>query len=167
VYTENLPHLLNLLEISGQSGTLSCSPLANTEEASWLAFCFLHEGKVDEIKILQVADGSIFLEGRMALEWLKAQGGMYWQLKETLPDALPMRPPNPIKQDIPLQRTFRGTRLGVQGMPFHLWSREHRTVFLLIDGTRSRTEILRVLSTYPPKNVDLILADLRSAGLIE
>jgi hypothetical protein len=167
VYTENLLHLLNLLEISGQSGTLSCSPSANTEEASWLAFCFLNEGKVNEAKILQGADGSLFLEGRMALEWLNSQGGMYWQLKEALPDALPMHPLNPIKQDIPLRRTFRGTRLGVQGMPSHLWSREHRTVFLLIDGTRSRTEMLRILSTYPPKNVDLILADLRSAGLIE
>ena len=167
MYTENLLHLLNLLEISGQSGTLSCSPLANTEEASWLAFCFLHEGKINGIKILQVADGSTLLEGRVALEWLKAQGGMYWQLKEVLPDALPVCPSNPIKQDIPLRRTFRGKRQGVQGMPSHLWSREHRTVFLLIDGTRSRTEILRLLSTYPPQNVDLILADLRSAGLIE
>ena len=189
VYTENLLHVLNLLEISAQSGTLSLTPTIDRENSSWQATGVLREGKVSELKLRRTADGNILLGGVAALEWLKAQGGLYWQFKELPPDTPPFSQTIPteeiITQKTPIvhpyvlkrgpvlgpegvpKRTFLGECLGVQGVPSHMWSREHRTAFLLIDGTRNKAEILRLLPVSFDKLIDTILSDLKSAGLIE
>lgn len=189
MYTENLPHVLNLLEVSAQSGTLSLTPALDREDSSWQATGLLQEGKMSDLKIRRTADGIILLGGSAALDWLKQQKGLYWQFKEFPADALPAQPARPIEEEITLKtpishpyalrhpptfgpqniprRTFLGEHLGTQGVPSHMWSREHRAVFLLIDGTRNKTEILRLLSSSFDNLIDLILSDLKSAGLIE
>lgn len=189
MYTENLPHVLNLLEVSAQSGTLSLTPALDREDSSWQATCLLQEGEISDLKIRRTSDGIILLGGPAALEWLTQQKGVYWQLKELPPDALPAQPTRPIEEEVTLKtpashpyalrhapalgpqgiprRTFLGERLGTQGVPSHMWSREHRTVFLLIDGTRTKTEIQRLLTPSFDTLIDLILSDLKSAGLIE
>lgn len=189
MYTENLPHVLNLLEVSAQSGTLSLTPALDREDSSWQATGLLQEGKLSDLKVRRTADGIILLGGSAALDWLKRQKGLYWQFKEFPPDALPAQPARSIEeertlktpishpyalrhpttfgpQDVP-RRTLLGEHLGTQGMPSHRWSREHRAVFLLIDGARNKTEILRLLAPAFDKFIDMILSDLKSAGLIE
>ncbi len=189
MYTENLPHVLNLLEISAQSGTLSLTPAIDKEQSSWQATGILREGKLSELKLRRTSDGNILLGDSAALEWLKKQKGMYWQFKILPPEALPVQrrlsieeevtqktpiahpynlrhAPVSIPDSIP-RRTFLGANLGVEGVPAHMWSREHRTVFLLIDGARSKGEILRLLPTSFDHLIDLILGDLKAAGLIE
>jgi hypothetical protein len=189
VYIENLLHLLNLLEISGQSGVLSCSPSANIEYASWQASLLLSEGKVREVKVYQTAGGNLVFEERTAFEWLKLQKGLYWQLKEAHSGASPTHLASPIGQeatrmlpgshpyrlerspatnpDMVPRRTLEGMRLGIQGVPSHAWTREHRTIFMLIDGIHSRAGLLRLLPASFEKHIDTILSDLRLAGLIE
>lgn len=190
MYTENLPHILNLLEVSAQNGTLSLTPIPNKEDAAWQAIGLLREGKLSDLKIRRMADGLILLGGPAALDWLNTQKGLYWQFRESSPDELPLPPTTPIEdvathktatthpyalkqghvpgsaENIP-RRTFLGTHLGARGVPAHMWSREHRTVFLLIDGTRDKNEILRLLPASFDQLIDMILADLKSAGLIE
>lgn len=189
MYTENLPHVLNLLEVSAQSGTLSLTPALDREDSSWQAIGLLQEGKMSDLKIRRTADGIILLGGSAALDWLKRQKGLYWQFKEFPPDALPAQSAKPIEEEITLKTpishpyalrhppifdpqgiprlTFLGKHLGTQGMPSHMWSREHRAVFLLVDGARDKTEILRLLSPSFGNLINTILSDLESAGLIE
>lgn len=189
VYTENLPHILNLLEVSAQSGTLSLTPALAQEDCSWQATALLQEGKMCELRVRRLSDGLILMGGQAALEFLTRQKGVYWHFKEVLCEAplqqrtipveevktrkTPITHPYILKQqsefnpaEIP-RRTFLGSHLGIQGVPSHMWSREHRTVFLLINDTRSKEEILRLLPPNFARLLDMILRDLQSAGLIE
>lgn len=186
VYTENLPDIFHLLEVSAQSGTLTLTPAKDEANSPWQAICLLREGKIIEIKVRQAADGAILLGEAAALDWLCKQKGVYWHFKELPPEALSALAARPTAREntrrVPearppqrrppfafgMESIPRRTPLGVQlGVPPYQWSREHRTVFLLVDGARSKAEILRLLPVTFGAYIDQILMDLKSAGLIE
>jgi hypothetical protein len=189
VYTTSLPQVLSLLEIAGQEGMLICSPLPDATASAWQATCLLHEGKVTACQLRFPAGGDIVQEGWSALAWLKAQGGVYWQLKEAPPNLSPSQYPLPLEKTpappvpgvhqqgkgssfpstgpSPVPRRTARTYPGPQGISLETWPREHRTVFLLINGTRSKADILRLLPESFAHTIDPILADLRAAGIIE
>jgi hypothetical protein len=114
---------------------------------------------------------------------------MYWQLKEAPADLSPFQNLSPLgkapassepaaypseKRSLfsatgssPVPRRTARTYRGPQGIALETWPREHRTVFLLIDGTRSKADILRLLPESFAHIIDQILADLGAAGIIE
>lgn len=186
MYTENLPDIFHLLEVSTQSGLLTLTPTKDGVNSPWQAICRLREGKISELTIRRATDDTILLREAAALDWLSTQKGVYWHFKEVPPEALsaptpgPMtresmrsipnaqfsqlRPPSALGTEYIPRRTPLGVRLGV---PPDKWPREHRTVFLLVDGTRSKAEILRLLPATFGVSIDQILVDLKSAGLVE
>ncbi len=186
MYTENLPDIFRLLEVSAQSGMLTLTPAKDVAGSSWEATCLLREGKLSELKIRQPADGTVLLGGAAALDWLYKQKGVYWHFKELPPEALPAPVPGTIAGEnmrrMQDARSYqpkassgfsmgyvpRLTPLGIQlGVPPNKWPREHRTVFLLIDGARSKAEILRLLPATFALSIYQLLSELKSAGFIE
>lgn len=186
MYTENLPDIFHLLEASAQSGMLTLTPAKDIAYSSWQATCLLQEGKLRALKICRTADGTLFLGDSAALHWLYQQKGVYWYFKELPPEALPTSVPRSVArehmysmQDTRPYRLNRPSVFGMESIPqrtslgaqqgaaLYEWSREHRIVFLLVDGTRSKADILRLLPAMYGSYIDQILIDLKSAGLIE
>ncbi len=191
MYTEHVSHLLSLLDLSAQTGLLSLSPREDPGAGPWRAWCELVEGKVKRCQVYQVSDQRVLVGGPLALEWLKTQGGMYWQIEEA--DTLPsvqahdersgvsrrsIRPGgitvavNQARAAPPLSfprdsQRPRRTLLGQQIANLSSWSRLQRQVFALVDGERSQAEIARLLANRPFKEVEETLEALRAAGYIE
>src|SRR5579859_3402322 len=187
MYTEHVNHLLNLLDLSTQSGILSLAPTEETHAGPWRAIGELVDGKVTACKVYRTSDGRVIIGGPPALDWLKAQGGMYWQLEEattqqtrqtqgssrtpltgaspaTLSQARGSRPA-PFSQGT--QAKPRRTLLGQQSVALSSWTRLHRQVYALVDGERSSAEIARLLSNKPFREVEEALDALRESGFIE
>lgn len=192
VYTEHVSHLLSLLDLSAQTGLLSLSPQEDPSAGPWRAWCELVEGKVKMCKVYQVSDQRVLVGGPLALEWLKAQGGMNWQMEGrsvplsvqtevqqrpgvfgegTQPDRITttvnqLRASSPTSFPQDSQRPRR-TLLGQKMANLSAWSRLQRQVFALVDGERSLVEIVQLLAHRSFKEVEEAIDALRAAGYIE
>lgn len=192
MYTEHVSHLLSLLDLSAQTGLLSLSPQEDPGAGPWRAYCELVEGKVMTCKVCQVSDQRVLAGGSLALAWLKAQGGMYWQVEEgsgplsvqtevqqqrgvfgrgippgritITANQLRTSPPPSFPQDSQMPRR---TLLGQKIANLSSWSRLQRQVFALVDGERSLVEIAQLLANRSFKEVEEALKALRAAGYIE
>jgi DNA-binding transcriptional ArsR family regulator len=185
MYTKDFASLLHLLALSQQSGTL----LVLRKGEAWQACLQLLEGQPLSCIIVAIADGSLLMSGEQALQWLERQGELQWHLvgdlttaptavlpapspseatqqpeqsaQELFPPATPLDPFPPL--------STRSTRLIArrirQPSDLIIWSRERRQVFALIDGSRSVSEIARLLGR-SPEQVMALLGDLLQQGLI-
>lgn len=181
MYTKDFNSLLNLLDVSQQSGTL----LVEIPGKGWQAEMQLENGKPLSCVLVAIADGRVLLQGMQAIQWLSGIGELQWRLEEgRLPTSgAPLaRPSNAIpyadrqtgKVDpgYSSQTSQNGSlhifprRLNRHGVVDSSWARDMRRVFALIDGTRSLEEIARLLHK-SSEEVLSILQELASQGFIQ
>ena len=168
--TEDLGKVLTLIRISGQSGVLTLAPTAHTEHAAWLARCALHEGTLLSCQVTRREDGAQ-LSGDQALAWLHQQPQTFWYLhppvsaqpEESLPGSSQPGPPMAHSSALDEHTVPQRTVLG-QGIPVKMIAREQRVVFALLDGHRSKADLLRLLPAR--QDLDQVLEQLFQQGLI-
>ena len=177
MYTKDFASLLELLSVSGQSGTLIVEQ-PDYEGTPWQAQLMLVEGNVTTCLLRSKVDGRILLRDAEATRWLSTRGKLYWNLEESsqdpitpLPQAIAGPSTDPALPSQPAQTAQwftiipRRTPRGEQAVMSRAWSREHRLIFALIDGRRTITEIAALLHK-PPDHVVQVLNDLRAEGFI-
>lgn len=168
--TEDLGKVLSLLRLAGQSGVLTLAPTAHPEHAAWLASGVLHEGLLLNCQVTRREDGAQ-LRGEQALAWLHHQPQIFWYVHPSVvvepgvhqpdsppPDAL-LAPPSVLDEHTVPRRTELG-----QNMPVRMIAREQRMVFALLDGRRSKVDLLRLLPAR--QDLDQVLEQLCEQGLI-
>jgi hypothetical protein len=180
VYTKDFASLLQLLDISQQSGTL----FVEREGEAWQARLQLREGELLSCFIVGVPDGHLLLSGTQAVDWLSRRGELQWRLEELqkLPESssdvpsrpspgLPqgtrqqgLQPPYPSMPSAPRASRLIPRRIG-QPANIFLWSRDTRHVFALIDGVRSLEEIAALLRK-SPEEVFPLFRELAASGFI-
>jgi hypothetical protein len=196
VHTKDLASLLRLLQLSGQSGMLFLKPLAENDGEAWVAQCQLDEGIVTMCRIIIKSDGHVAMTNEPALQWLMRLGTLQWWLDEkqiVQTNSMPRPTTQSLKQPewpalepwSPVSAQSEGLRVerspagpsDSQIIPLRTlrrWQategdgimREHRQVWLLIDGQRDAEEIAQLLHK-PLLAILQILADLRSYGFIQ
>ena len=174
MYTKDFASLLELLSVSGQSGTLIVEQEAN-EGIPWQAQLILVEGNVTTCLLRSEVDGRILLRDAEAMRWLSTRGKLYWHLEGSsqdpsapLPQAVPGPSTDPALLSQPTQwSTFvpHRTRRGEQVATPRAWPRDHRLVFALVDGRRTIAEIAALLHK-PPEQVFQAVKTLRTGGYI-
>ncbi len=188
MYTKDLSSLLQLLKVSEQSAVLRIEPPEITGEA-WYARLTLIGGDVMMCQIRRVRDEALLAEGPDALHWLTTLGRLSYEEIQNLPRPVET-PSSPLQRQLPVsndggqvsgevlrpfmravqeniragkpQRTALGEREGV----VTIMGREHRQVFLLVDGRHTPEEIAGLLHKSPDR-IRQILADLSRQGRIE
>ena len=101
------------------------------------------------------------LSERESLKRVSRLGALLWVFVPQTNAPQPASPAFVPKELSPFpQRTFQVTQEQLRS-----WSRLHRGIFALADGTRSVTKIAEMLSV-PPELVDRALRDLQSIGVI-
>ncbi|GAC1620689.1 MAG: hypothetical protein NVS4B11_13060 [Ktedonobacteraceae bacterium] len=189
MYTKDLTSLLQLLKVSEQSMVLHIEPPEITGEA-WYARLTLVGGDVTMCQILRVGDEALLINGPRALRWLTTLGRLSYEEQKQSPSRLvqqllppPQRQP-PVSHNVEQlnakamppfiravqesrhvgkpQRTARGEREGVAVIT----GREHRLVFLLVDGFHTPEEIASLLHK-SPERIRQVLADLYHQDLIK
>ena len=168
--TEDLGKVLSLIRLSGQSGVLTLAPTAHPEHAAWLASGVLHEGLLLNCQVTRREDGAQ-LCGEQALAWLHHQPQIFWYLHPSVGEESGEHPPGSPppgarttqasvlnEQSVP-QRTELG-----QNMPVRMIAREQRMVFALLDGCRSKADLLRLLPAR--QDLDQVLEQWCEQGLI-
>lgn len=164
--TENVGKVLTLLQIAGQSGVLTLTPTVCLEQAAWLATCVLREGNVLASQVTRRRDGEQLI-GDNALAWLAQQPHVFWDLYPPTSTASRERIPSPAFQgslsavDVHVvpQRTALGQRI-----PVRMVAREERVIFILLDGHRSKADLLRLLPAR--QDLDQVLEHLAQSGFI-
>lgn len=187
MYTKDLTSLLHLLKLSEQSTILRVMPADQADE-EWYALLSLVEGDVTRCHVLRARDKALLLEGPDALRWLTTLGRLAYE--EVVSSSGPTRSLSPAPQRPPPvpppsgqrgttrppfnqagqanvrgarpTRTARGEQEGVAAIA----GREHRQVFLLVDGMHTPEEIADVLRK-SPDHVRQLLMDLYRQGRIE
>ena len=163
--TENLGKVLTLLHVSGQSGLLTLAPIADPEHATWLATCVLREGNLLSCQVTRRVDGEQ-LTSSQALAWLQHQPQIFWDLHPSA-SAGPCENPSGAgltqRSAVDVRTVPRRTVLG-QSTPVRMVAREQRVVFVLLDGQRSKADLLRLLPTR--QDLDQVLEQLSQHGLI-
>jgi len=186
VYTRDISSLLQLLKVSEQSALLHIEPPENTGEA-WYARLMLVQGDVTMCQVLRVRDDASLIIGPPALQWLTTLGRLYYE-EERQSVQGPASPP-PQGQPLvspPVERESAGTlqpfiravqeglyvgnprrtALGEREGGTAIAGREHRQVFLLVDGFHTLEEIASLLHK-SPERVRQVLTELQSQGRIE
>jgi len=188
VYTKDLTSLLQLLKVSEQTTLLRLEPPEPTGE-EWYALLSLVRGDVTRCQVLRVRDEALLFDGPAALRWLITLGRLsYEEMASPLGLIRPVPPPpqtqplastqseqvsaksmQPFIQAVQKSvragkphRTTRGDQEGVAGIT----EREHRQVFLLVDGLHTPEEIADLLHKSPDR-VRQVLVDLQRQGRIE
>lgn len=169
--TEHVERVLTLIQVSGQSGVLVFTPTACLEHAAWFASCMLREGSLLASQVTRRVDGGQ-LTGDHALAWLYQQPQAFWCLhppastapREGISPHSALRgsqtaPLSAVDVHVVPQRTALG-----QSIPVRMIAREQRMIFILLDGHRSKADLLRLLSAR--QDVDAVLEQLAQHGLI-
>ncbi|QBD76568.1 hypothetical protein EPA93_11370 [Ktedonosporobacter rubrisoli] len=187
MYTKDLIKLLQLLEVSQQSGLL----VIGREGESWQAFVLLQAGHVLACQIDDLRQGRGVICGARALGWLGQRGALEWRLEkqavqqEVLLSASFLQPdsqreePSPSTEaklwggahrqissphspsSLPRVPYRIGTTVGGSG----LRSREARQIFALVDGKRTPEDIARLLHKSLHEIVP-VLREMERLGLI-
>jgi hypothetical protein len=106
MHTKDLASLLQLLDLSGQSGRLIIQPPGTTEgEGEWVAILRLAEGTVVSCQIQRSVDGVTLSHGQVAMQWLMGLGQLTWTLEEE-----PVRPLSPQSSETGWQQNRIGQR---------------------------------------------------------
>jgi hypothetical protein len=162
MYTSSLNALLRVVQVTQATCTLVTGG-AETGEP-WRAQLTLSEGQVISCQVQQSADGQLLLTAGSALQWLASQGSRSWDQVGNSPKVLlpASRPP----QAEPLLAGAVPHRLAVWGPAERgTWSRKHRQIFGLVDGTRS-IERIALMLCQPLDLVQDIVRDLQAQGAI-
>lgn len=190
MYTKDLNSLLQLLQVSEQSAVLHIEPPEITGEA-WYARLTLVGGNVTMCQVLRMRDEVLLSNGPAALRWLTTLGKLSYEEEKQSPPGLvqqllPPSPQNhppvshdeeglsaktlqPFIQAVQENRRAgkpRRTALGEREGVVASIEREHRQVFLLVDGLHTLEEIAELLHKSPDR-IRQVLADLYRQGLIE
>ena len=188
MYTKDLTSLLQLLKVSEQS-TLLRIELPEPKGGEWYALLSLVKGDVTRCQVLRVKDESLLFDGPAALRWLITLGRLsYEEIASPLGFIRPVPPPPPTQPLVSkhveqggaesMQQFMRAVQKSVRtGKPQRtargnheggavITEREHRQVFLLVDGLHTPEEIADLLHKSPDR-VRQILADLQQQGRIE
>ena len=189
MYTKDITSLLQLLNVSEQNTLLHIEPSENTGEA-WYARVALVRGDVTMCQVLRVRDDAPLIYGPSALRWLTTVGRLFYEEeRERATDPAPLLPPSAQGQPLvspvmeqgsaealqPFVRVLkeslyagnpRRTALGEREGGATIMGREHRLVFLLVDGFHTFEEIASLLHK-TPERIKQILTDLQHQGRIE
>jgi len=186
MYTKKFEHLMQMLQVSRQSGLLIVES-AEPGESGWQGRIRLVDGNATACQIYQQSSEQVILSGNDAIRWLIAQTKLNWNLREetqspsilSLPppsqqrsttrpgrgDTGPQRPTHPepmVPSSWIPRRTKKGTMISVQS----LGSFELLQVFTLVNERNTLEGIARLLRK-PPQDTFQKLNMLREAGLIE
>ena len=83
MYTKDLASLLQLLNVSGQSGILHLEPLGSVgANEAWHAQLVLTAGEIISCDVLSKIDGRLLHGGPEALQRLTGMGALSWNLEE-------------------------------------------------------------------------------------
>ena len=162
MYTSSLTALLRVLQATQATCTIFTGGTETGEP--WQAQLTLSEGQVIFCQVQHSVDGQLLLTDSTALQWLASQGNLSWdqvgnpaelllpasralQVEPLLPGAVPQR-----------QAVLGSAERGA-------WSRKHRQIFGLIDGTRSIERIAMMLRQ-PLDLVQDMVRDLQARGAI-
>jgi hypothetical protein len=169
VHTKDFASLLQLLDLSAQSGIL----VVEREGETWQAVLPLRDGKPLSCRIVDIPSGRTLLSGDQAINWLsqyfpaspsgrpREQGHQRGSVTNAREWA--MDDPQELST-----RAFRLIPLRVDtgpGMMPSQWPRDFLRVFALIDGVRSLAEIARLLRK-PVAELVPIFRELAARGLI-
>lgn len=171
MYTIDLTTMLQLLHEFGKSGTLQAHlpmGVSGFKDDCYAAISVTC-GDLTACHIKSSA-GRIVLPNEQALQYLYSVGRLHWVFSErqedppslsanftqisTLSDTIPALLP---------RRTAEAAQMDIS-----LWPRNHKRVFVLIDGTRTLEKIAAMLALYPQgvAEIQTILRDLQAAGLV-
>ena len=162
MYTSSLTTLLQELQAKQATCTIFTTG-AETGEP-WQAQLTFSEGQVISCRVHQSADGQLLLRDGVALQWLASQGSLSWH-----------QPGTPARLLLPASHTPRADPFLPGAVPHRLavlgpaergaWSRKHRQIFGLIDGTRSIERIAMMLRQ-PLDLVQDLVRDLQAQGAV-
>jgi hypothetical protein len=180
VYTKDFASLLQLLDLSAQSGTL----IVECEGETWQAVLPLRDGKLLSCRIVDVPSSRTLLSGDQAIDWLSQRGELRWSLQESSPPPyFPASPSGRFREqssqrksainamDDAQESSTRAFRLiplranTSSGIILDQWPRDILRVFALIDGVRSLAEIAMLLRR-PLAELVPIFRELAAKGFI-
>ncbi len=183
----DLDLILQRFRQSGElHGAIPAKKLGN--RAPWKARLRVIEGRVISCQILDNRD-AVVNAGEPALEALYKIGPLYWEIIPELPGGTgplpaisPLKQPGsgklssgpqqvvpPAPQPLPApagEIPYRLMNVTLRQMNQTQWPRDYRMVYILVDGTRSSTQIARMLSL-TPAHVEQILHELQKMRIIE